>query len=157
VSTVAGLINYENKVLAKRGAELIKRLPGLVSAGERIYIGNALLGASLYDEAKREFEAALRDSTELEDHVTARRLLAQVHYVTGVIDKGREEMAAAVREVEQRTAAGYSAVHAGYLNGATEVRWASFEAISRNCGSRWNMFGACRNGAGRRFCKRFRP
>ena len=133
MSSVSGLINSENKVLAKRGHELIKRIPGLVSAAERIYIGNALLASSLYEEARVQFQAAVQDGTELEDLVTARRFLAQVHYTLGAPELGQVEMATAKREVEGRIQSGYSMAHGEFLNVGTEVRWASFEAAARNC------------------------
>jgi tetratricopeptide (TPR) repeat protein len=132
-NAIAGLINFENQLLTRRAADLIGRIPAMVSPGERIYIANAMLNASRFQEARREFEIAARDGRDAEDVVTAYRSLAQIGYVTGDVAMGRENFRLAREAIKTRVAAGYNVTHGQFLDAGTEIRWAQLEASVNNC------------------------
>ncbi len=133
VAQVAGLINYEMKVLGQRASFLIEKIPGLVSPPERLYIGNALMYANLWSQAEREFMAVKKSGGELEDVVTAYRFIAQLAYAKSQVERGRAELAESKVIVAKRIAEGYDPVLAGRIDVATETRWAGWEAAQKNC------------------------
>ena len=132
-SVTAGMlssyVNQENALLARQAAEIAQKLPGdKVSATERYAIAVALQNSYNIEGASTFLQQAIKTANNINDELAALRSYANLLFISGQFDAGRQEYEKALRVFSRYK--GYNEYIQKSSHIWTELAWAVSEANS---------------------------
>jgi hypothetical protein len=127
IAGIAQLYNQETTMLARQAAEIAKKLPkGLVSATEYYEIAMGLQSSYNLSGASEFLNYAVQSATNLNDELGAIRSIANLDFLTGQPNAGREKYQAALDIFGKYPS--FDQYTKVATNVSTELYWATSEA-----------------------------
>lgn len=134
---LAGYSNNENSIIATHAAEIIKRIPSMVSGAEIMSVAVALRNSNQLGISTDMLRAGLEGENNSDSMVAILRNLALNSFLGGNPDKGREYYIEALGLFNSGQFTPPSAYYEFITHALTEMYWAQQEAFISNCNA-WN-------------------
>jgi tetratricopeptide (TPR) repeat protein len=131
LSRLAGNLNTENIALAGQAADIIKSIPGHVSATEYFAVATALGYSGLYDRAQEMFQAGMSVKTDQITRTALVQSYASLLFAVGDITGGRAKMQEALDIYQKQPTRFKGQVLSS--NAFTHMFWSRLEVGARQC------------------------
>jgi tetratricopeptide (TPR) repeat protein len=137
-SSLSGLINQQNLILARQADEILRRLPNdQISAEDYISVAGGLSNSRMFDAALVDLNRALAvASPVLDDEIAALRNLASLEMGLGKTGEARAHYQQAADIFGKEPYRGYDQFTKLFTNITTELAWAFSEGSAQN----WDLF-----------------
>jgi len=132
---LAGLANNENLILSTQAAEIIAKIPQLVSGSEALTVAVALRNSNQFKASMDLLLVAEKGSNNSESMVTILRNLGVNNYRIGNPEIGRGYYQKALNIFIGGKFSTANAMYEFATHALTEMYWAQSEALIKNCGA----------------------
>lgn len=126
--SLSGSMNTENLALAQQAADVIRQVPGEVSATEYLAVASALELSNSYRSSEELIDRGLRVPSDLTTREGLLRLKAKLLFATGRPDPGRAQLQQALDLWRDEPVQDRARAHA-----YTEMLWAGLERQAGHC------------------------
>lgn len=130
---LSGLVNNENLIIATQAAEIIKKIPTMVSGGEALSVAVALGNSNQIKSSTDLLLVALKGRNNSESMVAILRVLAVNNFRSGNLKEGREYYRKALNLFSGGKFKSSDAIYETNTHAATEMFWAQQEALVKKC------------------------
>lgn len=132
--SLSGIINSENLILSTQAAEIIEKIPALVSGSEVLTVAVALRNSNQFQLSTNLLLDGLEISRDAESTVSLLRSLGANSYYAGDFDSGQEYYKKALDVFERSEFRSLEdTYYEGTTHALTEMFWAQTEAIVGRC------------------------
>lgn len=130
---LAGLTNNENLIVASQAAEIIGKIPWMVSGGEALSVAVALKNSNQLRSSTELLLVALQGRNNTESMVAILRNLAGNNFLSGNLEEGRKYFQKALNVFRGDRFRPPNKIYEVSTHALTEMYWAQHEAQVKNC------------------------